>query len=69
MPHVAFPTGAFFLENNHQGLPVLLEALHVYDAKPPHFHAGPKKVAEMGAAVQQQGSQALSVLSALPWKA
>ncbi len=69
MPHVAFPIGAFFQVNNHQGLLFLLGALHVYDAKPLHFHAGPKRVAEMGATAQQRESQILPTLFAQPPKA
>ena len=69
MPHVAFPTGAFFLVNNHQELPFLLGALHVYDTKPLHFRAGPKRVAEMEAAAQQLESQTLPAPSAWLLKA
>ena len=69
MPLVTFPTEASFQENNYQGLPVLLKALHVYGAKPPHFHAEPKRAAEMGVAAQQQGSQTLLAPFAWPLKA
>ncbi len=66
---MAFPTGAFFRVNNHQGLPFLLGALHVYDAKPLHFHAGTKRVVEIEATAQQRESQTSPTLFAWPLKA
>ncbi len=62
MLHMAFPTGAVFLVNNHQELPYLLGALRACDAKPLHFHVGPKKVVGMEAIVQRLRSQTLPTL-------
>ncbi len=59
---VAFPTGAFFLVNNHQELPFLLEALRACGTKPLHFHVGSKKVVGMEAIVQWLGSRTLPAL-------
>ena len=64
MLHVAFPTGVFSLVNNHRKLLFLLGALHVCGAKPLHFHAGPKRVAEMEATAPQPGSRTPPVPSA-----
>ena len=66
MLHVAFPTEVSFQGSIHQNLFLLLGTLHVCGAKPPHSHAGPKKVVEMEATAQRPGSQTLQVPAAQP---
>ncbi len=67
--HVAFPNQVFSPGDTHQAHHSQLGALHVGDAKPPHFPIGLKRAVGMGAIVRRRGSLTSSIPGIQRWKA